>query len=205
MAGNVFHEPKELTFQIPGQYKSSNMHPKASCNGILTNLRIISVVLLIVNHLFKLEQVEASFKRCFTCRSRGPLGDCRDPLTLNSTTFDKQMSLKPSIEAVPCSSGWCSKIIEDEYGDSIKATERSCMTRPPTDNEERCSETLFENHRDRKVFLCMCYGDLCNGAAGFGLISLPYSLVSGALGSIIVASNGFQLHANRLRRLSVGN
>lgn len=108
--------------------------------------------------------VEASFKRCFNCRSRGPLGDCRDPFTLNSTTFDRQTNSKPSIEAVPCSSGWCAKIIEDSYGDSIMATERSCMTRPPTDNEERCSETLFENHRDRKVFLCMCYGDLCNGS-----------------------------------------
>lgn len=121
----------------------------------------------------KMQLVEASFKRCFTCRSRGPLGDCRDPFTLNSTTFDGQTNLKPSIEAVPCSSGWCSKITEDEYGDSIKATERSCMTRPPTDNEERCSETLFENHRDRKVFLCMCYGDLCNGTSQI----LPSSLV----------------------------
>lgn len=107
------------------------------------------------------------YKRCFTCRSRGVLGDCKDPFNLNVTTFDGQTNTKPSIEATPCASGWCAKIIEDDFGDSIAATERSCMTRPPTDNEERCSETIFENHRDRKVFLCMCYGDLCN--SGFRL------------------------------------
>lgn len=129
----------------------------------------VKVILLLLNLMLILlpaqpNLVEARFKRCFTCRSRGALGDCRDPFTLNSTTFDGQANPKPSIEAVPCASGWCAKIIEDDYGDSIAATERSCMTRPPTDNEERCSETIFENHRDRKVFLCMCYGDLCNSA-----------------------------------------
>lgn len=132
--------------------------------------------------------VEASFKRCFNCRSRGPLGDCRDPFTLNSTTFDGQTNSKPSIEAVPCSSGWCAKIIEDDYGDSIMATERSCMTRPPTDNEERCSETLFENHRDRKVFLCMCYGDLCNGSIGQMSISIPICIFTLCLSIIHVTT-----------------
>lgn len=125
---------------------------------------ILIITLILDIQLLKTHLVSASFKRCFTCRSRGALGDCRDPFTINSTSFDGQTNMKPSIEAVPCSSGWCAKIIEDDFGDSIKATERSCMTRPPTDNEERCSETLFENHRDRKVFLCMCYGDLCNSS-----------------------------------------
>jgi hypothetical protein len=128
----------------------------------LNRIVILNIILILM--LTAEEQVEARFKRCFTCRSRGALGDCRDPFSLNSTTFDGQANTKPSIEAVPCASGWCAKIIEDDYGDSIAATERSCMTRPPTDNEERCSETVFENHRDRKVFLCMCYGDLCNSA-----------------------------------------
>lgn len=129
----------------------------------LDKIIIINVILILLTNT-KHNSVEARFKRCFTCRSRGALGDCRDPFSLNSTTFDGQANTKPSIEAVPCASGWCAKIIEDDYGDSIAATERSCMTRPPTDNEERCSETVFENHRDRKVFLCMCYGDLCNSA-----------------------------------------
>lgn len=130
------------------------------------SIKAILVLDLVLILLFDCNIAEGRFKRCFTCRSRGALGDCRDPFTLNSTTFDGQANTKASIEAVPCASGWCAKIIEDDYGDSIAATERSCMTRPPTDNEERCSETIFENHRDRKVFLCMCYGDLCNNAKG---------------------------------------
>lgn len=134
---------------------SRNRHRKP----VLLLDTIIILVILICQTL-----VEARFKRCFVCRSRGALGDCKDPFILNSTTFDGQMNTKSALEAVPCASGWCAKIIEDDFGDSIAATERSCMTRPPTDNEERCSETIFENHRDRKVFLCMCYGDLCNAS-----------------------------------------
>lgn len=116
--------------------------------------------------------VEAGYKRCYTCRSRGALGDCRDPFAVNSTTFDGHSTnnQNPSIEATPCASGWCAKTIEDNFADSLVATERSCMTRPPTDNEERCSETIFENQKDRKVFLCMCYGDLCN--AGMAIKSV---------------------------------
>lgn len=125
----------------------------------------LDIILTLLISLSNYDAVEARFKRCFTCRSRGALGDCRDPFYINSTTFDHQTNVKPSIEATPCASGWCAKIIEDDFGDSIAATERSCMTRPPTDNEERCSDTIFENHRDRKVFLCMCYGDLCNAAS----------------------------------------
>lgn len=127
---------------------------------------------------------EARFKRCFTCRSRGPMGDCRDPFDFNSTTFDGQKNMKPAIEATPCASGWCAKIIEDDLGDSIAATERSCMTRPPTDNEERCSQTLLENNRDRKVFLCMCYGDLCNAATSINFISSVVSALTVSMGVI---------------------
>lgn len=136
-----------------------------------SSIRITILITLLLYAIFSLVSrdkvfvpVEARFKRCFTCRSRGALGDCRDPFNFNSTTFDGQINHKPSIEATPCASGWCAKIIEDDFGESIAATERSCMTRPPTDNEERCSETIFENHKDRKVYLCMCYGDLCNSA-----------------------------------------
>lgn len=149
-----------------------------------------SIIILLLS-----QRIEARFKRCFTCRSRGALGDCRDPFTLNSTTFDGQINLKPSIEAVPCASGWCAKIIEDDFGDSIAATERSCMTRPPTDNEERCSETIFENHRDRKVFLCMCYGDLCNSAKT-NLASQALTLALTLLGMLSTVSRYYFLHCN---------
>lgn len=151
-------------------------------------LAITLTLLLIISTDYT--TIAARFKRCFTCRSRGALGDCRDPFTLNKTTYDDHSNTKPSIEATPCASGWCAKIIEDDFGDSIAATERNCMTRPPTDNEERCSETIFENHRDRKVFLCMCYGDLCNAATGnyqsSSMITLSMTLIGIA---IIIACN----------------
>ena len=51
-------------------------------------------------------------RRCFNCRSRGPLGDCRDPfyLTGNSTTLEHKSH---GVKTSPCASGWCSKILED--------------------------------------------------------------------------------------------
>lgn len=157
-------------------------------------MNILKIILLLV---MSIALSEARFKRCFTCRSRGALGDCRDPFIMNSSTYDGEMNTKPSIEATPCASGWCAKIIEDDFGDSIAATERSCMTRPPTDNEERCSETIFENHRDRKVFLCMCQGDLCN-AANNTTQSFTLTLTMTCLGIFLVT---FYRHIITLRTL----
>lgn len=158
---------------------------------------ILIVSLMYTMLIDKHKLADARFKRCFTCRSRGVLGDCRDPFTLNSTTFDGQVNAAhASIEATPCASGWCAKIIEDDFGDSIAATERSCMTRPPTDNEERCSETIFENHRDRKVFLCMCYGDLCNAAT---------SVISHKLAATMTASIAALLCAMTLLGLQMAS
>ena len=50
-------------------------------------------------------------RKCFSCRSRGPLGDCRDPfyLSANATIIE---SKKSGVETPPCSSGWCRKVIE---------------------------------------------------------------------------------------------
>jgi len=143
---------------IPLQQARSERPPRGPSKS---SLFLLVAVIIVASY----DSVEARFKRCFNCRSRGILGDCKDPFNFNSSTFDIQANTKPSIDATPCASGWCAKIIEDDFGDSIAATERNCMTRPPTDNEERCSETIFENQRDRKVFLCMCYGDLCNAAS----------------------------------------
>ena len=52
-------------------------------------------------------------KRCYSCRSRGDLGTCRDPFKVNSTLGE----IEKGIEAVPCASGWCSKIIEGGNND----------------------------------------------------------------------------------------
>nr|XP_015927103.2 uncharacterized protein LOC107454421 [Parasteatoda tepidariorum] len=47
-------------------------------------------------------------KRCFTCRSRGDLGDCKDPFIHNASSVDNIRG----IEVPPCASGWCAKIVE---------------------------------------------------------------------------------------------
>lgn len=49
-------------------------------------------------------------RRCFVCRSRGELGSCKDPFTINAT----QVELEKGVETVPCASGWCGKILETE-------------------------------------------------------------------------------------------
>ncbi|XP_067129684.1 UPAR/Ly6 domain-containing protein rtv [Centruroides vittatus] len=112
-------------------------------------------------------------KRCFVCRSRGDLGDCKDPFPYNATTVE---SLR-GVEAIPCASSWCAKIIEGKKDDYATATERMCLQRPPGDSEERCSNTLYKHH---KVFMCFCRGDLCNSASNFRLeflLLLPFWVI----------------------------
>ena len=108
-------------------------------------------------------------RRCFNCRSRGPLGDCRDPfyLTGNSSTLEHKSH---GVKTSPCASGWCSKILEDadkaynideSYGG---ATQRDCLQRAPSDNKERCAFVKL-NHKE--VYMCFCQGDLCNSSPYF--------------------------------------
>lgn len=51
-------------------------------------------------------------KRCYSCRSRGELGSCKDPFRYNASHVDPQ----PGLTTVPCASGWCGKVIEGETG-----------------------------------------------------------------------------------------
>lgn len=41
------------------------------------------------------------------------------------------------------------------------ATQRMCVQRGPTDNEDRCAYTIYNY---KKVFMCFCQGDLCNSS-----------------------------------------
>eukprot|EP00092_Neocalanus_flemingeri_P011398 GFUD01012281.1.p1 GENE.GFUD01012281.1~~GFUD01012281.1.p1 ORF type:complete len:159 (-),score=29.38 GFUD01012281.1:45-521(-) len=112
-------------------------------------------------------------RRCYTCRSRGEQGDCRDPFIPPEVPERgaKVESHSKSVSEIPCSTGWCSKIMEgvdknfgdDDYG---IATERQCMQRSPSDNQERCAYVKY-NHK--QVYMCFCKGDLCNGALGVRL------------------------------------
>ena len=47
---------------------------------------------------------------------------------------------------------------DDDFG---IATERQCLQRPPSDNQERCAY-VKQNHK--RKFMCFCKGDLCNSA-----------------------------------------
>ncbi|KAL7304987.1 hypothetical protein TKK_0002778 [Trichogramma kaykai] len=114
-------------------------------------------------------------RRCIRCRSRGDLGSCKDPFTLNSTQIEQERG----VEAVPCASNWCVKIIEsqsihNEYG---TATERNCLGRGPDDNEERCAYTKWNN---KNVYMCFCKGDLCNGSSTIALSRSLLAFLAGA-------------------------
>lgn len=117
------------------------------------------VILTVFLFTQELPLIEGRGRRCYTCRSRGELGDCKDPFSFNATTVDDTKG----VEALPCASGWCAKIVEGGSEDFDTATERMCVQRPPIDGEERCSETIIER---RPVYMCFCVGDLCN--SGFG-------------------------------------
>lgn len=58
--------------------------------------------------LFKFEKRLALLRRCYSCRSRGELGSCKDPFTFNATDVESE----PGLTAIPCASGWCGKVIE---------------------------------------------------------------------------------------------
>ncbi|KAG7169547.1 uncharacterized protein LOC121865655 [Homarus americanus] len=128
-----------------------------------------------------LNVVEGQVRRCYSCRSRGKLGDCKDPARFNASR------LVPGVEAVPCASSWCSKIIEGKKDgeDHDLATERQCLQRSPPDSIQRCSEALVGN---KKVFICFCRGDLCNSAVG----------VSPSLLLLLVGPAALLLHHFRL-------
>ncbi|NP_001156307.1 protein retroactive precursor [Acyrthosiphon pisum] len=123
----------------------------------------IVVIILLVSILINFS--DSVVKRCFSCRSRGDLGSCKDRFKYTNLT---QVSLESGIgvEAVPCASGWCGKIIETRNSDAKEqefdtATQRTCLQRGPSDGEERCDDTMWEY---KKVFMCFCHGDLCNNA-----------------------------------------
>ncbi|XP_014606342.1 PREDICTED: uncharacterized protein LOC106787998 [Polistes canadensis] len=134
------------------------------------DLRTCIVVFFSILYFTLLPTTIDALRRCVHCRSRGEQGSCKDPFTMNST----QIELERGVDMVPCVSGWCGKIIEsqnlnNEYG---TATQRLCFQRGPDDGEERCAYTTWNY---RKVYMCLCLGDLCNGA--INSLNTSYSLL----------------------------
>ena len=59
------------------------------------------------------ERTSSLHRRCFTCRSRGERGDCRDPFTLPEEEEEgaqRRESVNRAVAQIPCSTGWCSKV-----------------------------------------------------------------------------------------------
>lgn len=59
-----------------------------------------------------LDSIIGLLRRCYRCRSRGDAGDCQDPFTYNVTQLDDASRKIYGVQAVPCASGWCGKVIE---------------------------------------------------------------------------------------------
>jgi len=121
------------------------------------------VILTVISSIFSFDTTSAARKarRCFNCRSRGELGDCRDPFYLSANSTLVKNSKKAGVKMLPCSSGWCKKFVGGNQ-DKLKSDqaiehERGCLTRGPPDNKPRCFEHDFG-------MMCICKGDLCNQA-----------------------------------------
>lgn len=133
------------------------------------------VIMTVIFSMFVFDTTSAARKarRCFNCRSRGELGDCRDPFYLSANSTLVKNSKKAGVKMLPCSSGWCKKFVGGNQ-DKLKSDqaiehERGCLTRGPPDNKPRCFEHDFG-------LMCICKGDLCNQAPniqmGYGKLFL---------------------------------
>ncbi|KAH8421289.1 hypothetical protein KR009_000295 [Drosophila setifemur] len=150
-------------------------------------MQVTSLCLLAVIFLISLVQIDGLLRRCYQCRSRGEGGSCKDPFTFNATDVESE----PGLAAIPCASGWCGKVIEgggtyaiDDYDLAIQ---RMCVQRGPDDNMDRCADTIYNY---KKVYMCFCQGDLCNGARGLsrdgGFLLLPLSILLPAILAVVL-------------------
>ena len=108
-------------------------------------------------------------QRCYDCRSRGPLGDCRDPFYTTANSTVPQAKQSPDIKALPCASGWCKKFVGNidvlsDRGDQGGLVERGCLGGGPEDKKSRCFD-LPAYKNGIPGTLCICRGDLCNNSS----------------------------------------
>lgn len=128
------------------------------------SVSVFTIATVVIFTLILPQSIDGALKRCFSCRSRGELGSCKDPFLFKNASSVEGVA---GVEAVPCASGWCGKILEggansfkdEEYG---MATERLCLQRGLADDKERCAPTVVGH---TKVMMCFCQGDLCNSAS----------------------------------------
>lgn len=94
---------------------TKNLYGHISQHVSVAVLQFQSTVYIFLSSKTQLNtNVSALLRRCYSCRSRGDLGTCKDPFTLNLTLAEQERG----VEAVPCASGWCGKFLEG--GNSFK-------------------------------------------------------------------------------------
>ncbi|CAB4068976.1 unnamed protein product [Lepeophtheirus salmonis] len=164
---------------------------------VLKSLQTIKVTSSLFLLLILIQSSNGHLRRCFSCRSRGDQGDCRDPFYLAATNTSSKPAAEvrtTGVETPPCASGWCSKTIEGvdktfkdaEYG---RATQRDCLRRPPSDGKERCAYVTVKAKNNKKVFMCFCQGDLCNGAHNSNKPSYLITILSSSLLCVVFILN----------------
>lgn len=57
-----------------------------------------------------------------------------------------------------------------------------CVQRGPDDNQDRCANTIYNY---KKVYMCFCQGDLCNGSVTINKLKLQQILTMGAILTIL--------------------
>ncbi|KAI8126599.1 hypothetical protein CVS40_3467 [Lucilia cuprina] len=140
------------------------------------------IIICILLLFFFFQSYTALLRRCYSCRSRGELGSCKDPFNFNATDVESE----PGLTAIPCASGWCGKVIEgggtyatDDYDQAIQ---RMCVQRGPDDNQDRCANTVYNY---KKVYMCFCQGDLCNGSETINQLQFKKIITIGAILTIL--------------------
>merc|ERR1711864_12848 len=146
--------------------------------GIAMNLTLITLttILLLLILLTRRTSAQAKYDSCYSCRSRGEFGDCKDRFKRPPPFNASDPLATNKVQSEPCASGWCFKQLEEDDGG--KATERGCMVRRPSDRKERCAMVVKDY---KKVFMCFCAGDNCNMATS----SLNLRWALGAFGVIL--------------------
>ena len=67
-------------------------------------------------------------RRCFTCRSRGEKGDCRDPfIPPEIEEENRRQSVNTAVAEIPCSTGWCSKVSGAQQREQWEYCEREVL------------------------------------------------------------------------------
>ena len=76
----------------------------------------------------------------------------------------------------------CSLLNNNFFIDYDQAIQRMCVQRGPDDNQDRCANTIYNY---KKVYMCFCQGDLCNGSLTINKLQFKQIITMGAILTIL--------------------